>query len=303
MVHDGAVTVIFVDGADGKEVGRSKLPPDQLPETFDTDTTVDIRGTTWLVERAEPEGAARWRASRTLTLVLRRATVVPARDILFSLPSICGVLPSVAGTRSGGDAFEIHQDDWRQVEMIAGSLRGVIQSEVGAIRAIYDERARRASDGGIIGFSDIHVRSQPVRPLPEPPSLRRVLSMLPQPSRQYAGVAFAGTAGIAVGSFAAAFGGVNLYGLADGDAIEVLCLDGRAVPGAGSPDLIPQPSGSHGGLRPRHRRLVSVLSYRARLGRRVSELTMTAPGPRALHPGSSPRRPRLGLPTAAHVRL
>jgi hypothetical protein len=241
VAHDVAVTVIFVDGTDGKEVGRSKLPPDQLPKAFDADTTVDIGGTTWLVERAEPEDAARWRASRTLTLVLRPANslAVPARDILFSLPSICDALPSVAGTRSGDDAFEIHEDDWRQVEMIAGSLSGVIQSELRAIRAIYEESARRASHGGIIGFSDIHIRVQPVRPLPEPPSLRQVLSMLPQPSRQYAGVAFKGTAGVAVGSFAAAFGRVNLYGLADGDAIEVLCLDRRAVPVAGQPDLIP----------------------------------------------------------------
>lgn len=240
MVHDVAVTVIFVNGADGKEVGRSKLPADQLPETFDTDTTVDIDGTTWLVEHAEPEGAAQWRVSRTLTLILRRAgsSAVPARDILFSLPSICDVLPSVAGTWSGADAFEIHEDDWRQVEMIAGSLSGVIQFELRAIRVIYEESARRSSDGGIIGFGSIHVRSQPARPLPDPLSLRRVLSMLPQPSRQYAGVAFKGTTGLAVGSFAVAFGPVNLYGLADGDAIEVLCLDGQAVPDAGPPDLI-----------------------------------------------------------------
>lgn len=60
MVHDVAVTVILVDGADGTEVGRSRLPADQLPEAFDVDTTVDIDGTTWLVERAEPEDAARW---------------------------------------------------------------------------------------------------------------------------------------------------------------------------------------------------------------------------------------------------
>lgn len=241
MVHDAAVTVIFVDGTDGKEVGRSKLPPDQLPEAFDAGTTVDIGGTTWLVEHAEPAGAAQWRVSRTLTLVLRRtgSPTVPARDILFSLPSICDALPSVAPNRSGDDdTFEIHEDDWRQVEVIAGSLSGVIQSELRAIRAVYEEGARRASDGAIIGFSDIHVRSQPARPLPEPLSLRQVLSMLPPPSRQYAGVAFKGTAGVAVGSFAAAFGRVNLYGLADGDAIEVLCLDSRAVPDAGQPDLV-----------------------------------------------------------------
>jgi hypothetical protein len=241
VAHDVAVTVIFVDGADGKEVARRKLPAGQLPEAFDADTTVDIDGATWLVARAEPESALQWRVSRTLRLTLRRAgsRAVPAHDILFSLPSVCDALPSVAATRSGPDAFEIHEDDWRQVEMIAGSLSGVIQSELRAIRMIYDESARRGADGGIIGFGAIHVRSQPARPLPGLLSLRRVLGMLPQPSRQYAGVAFKGTAGAAVGSFAVAFGPVSLYGLADGDAIEALCLDGRAVPDACPPGLVP----------------------------------------------------------------
>jgi hypothetical protein len=234
VAHDGAVTVIFVDGADGKEVGRSTLPADQIPENLDAGTTVDIAGTTWLVEQAEPYEAAERRASPTLTLILRRAAtqVVPARDILFSLPSICDALPPVAGTRSGASAFEIHEDEWRQVEMVAGRLSDVIDSELHAIRVIYDEHARRASNGAITGFSAIHVRSQPARPLPRPLPLRQVLGRLPQPDRQYDGVAFDGATGVAAGSFAVSFGPVSLYGLAEGDAIEVLCLDNRATPDA-----------------------------------------------------------------------
>jgi hypothetical protein len=242
VAQDVAVTVIFVDGADGKEVGRTKLPPDQLPETFNAETTVDISGTTWLVERAEPESAAQWRVSRTLTLTLRRGgfPTVPARDILFSLPSICDVLPSVAGSRSGADALEIHEDDWRQVELVADTLGDVIQTELRAIRSIYQEHGRRADDGGsIIAFDSIHVRSQPVRPLPDPLPARRLLSMLPQPTRQCAGVAFRGTTGLAVGSFAVGYGPVSLYGLADGDAIHVLCLDVQSIADAAPPGLIP----------------------------------------------------------------
>lgn len=158
----------------------------------------------------------------------------------FGGPSICDELPPTVGTGSRADAFEIHEDDWRQVEAIAGSLGDMVQSELRAIRAVYEEHARRAGYGGLIGFDAIHVRSQPARPLPDPPSLRRVLSMLPRPSRHYSGVAFKGADGIAVGSFAVASAGVNVYGLADGDAIEVLCLDGRAIPDAGpASDIIP----------------------------------------------------------------
>jgi hypothetical protein len=85
--------------------------------------------------------------------------------------------------------------------MVAGGLSSVIDSELHAIRVIYDEHARRASSGTITGFGAIHVRSQPARPLPDPLSLRQVLRTLPQPERQYDGVAFNGATGVAVGSF------------------------------------------------------------------------------------------------------
>jgi hypothetical protein len=122
--------------------------------------------------------------------------------------------------------------------MVAGGLSSVIDSELHAIRVIYDEHARRASSGTITGFGAIHVRSQPARPLPDPLSLRQVLRTLPQPERQYDGVAFNGATGVAVGSFAVSFGPVSLYGLAEGDAIEVLCLDNRAAVNEGPPSSL-----------------------------------------------------------------
>jgi hypothetical protein len=152
------------------------------------------------------------------------AALVPADDILFSLPSICDALPAVAGPGDDG-ALEILEDDWRQVEVVAASLSGVIESEFRAIRAVYDQHARGAAGGLITGFDAIRVRTEPARPLPTPVSLRQVLSLLPPPGRRCAGVAFAETTGVAAGSFAVPFGPLRLYGLADGDAVTVLGLD------------------------------------------------------------------------------
>jgi hypothetical protein len=36
-------------------------------------------------------------------------------------------------------------------------------------------------------------------------------------------------------SFAVAYGGISLYGVADGDAIEAMCLDDQALPDTDSP--------------------------------------------------------------------
>jgi hypothetical protein len=154
--------------------------------------------------------------------------MVPVDDILFSLPTICDALPAVADPADNG-VLEIFEDDWRQVEVVAASLSDVIEAELAAIRVVYDRHARRAASGFTTGFDAIHVRAQPASPLPGPVSLTRVLDMLPQPSRRYAGVAFTGTTGVAAGSLAMDFGPVSLYGLADGDAITVLGLDSSSA--------------------------------------------------------------------------
>lgn len=88
-------------------------------------------------------------------------------------------------------------------------------------------------------FDDVHVRSEPRRPLPTPLPRRQVLSMLPPADREYPGVGFAGTTGVAAGSFAISAKGVDLYGQASDDAIHVLCLRaGRGPLLAPSEDLI-----------------------------------------------------------------
>jgi hypothetical protein len=90
--------------------------------------------------------------------------------------------------------------------------------------------------------------------------------MLPPAEHEYGGVAFAGTPGTADGSFAAAFGPVQPYGLADGDAIQILCLRGPVPLPGPRPDLIDGAGGRHARIQHRARRLVSVLDHRASLG-------------------------------------
>lgn len=144
--------VIFIDGTAGKKIGRATLAPEQLPDVFESQTTVELKGTTWLVDRAEPAEAAQFRATGLLVLTLRRLDRVPARDLLYSLPTICGVLPEtgVAGHMPG--RFEIQEDDWRQVELVSADLGEVIAAQLRAIREISQEHARRDADGRLIGF-------------------------------------------------------------------------------------------------------------------------------------------------------
>lgn len=238
MTGDDVVEVVFVDGATRSEIGRSKLSREQVPASFETHTTVDLSGRKWLVDQAEPSSPAEVAAARTLVLTLRRLESVPPGDILYSLPSICDALPAVAGADKAAACLEMHEDDWRQTEMVSADQRDVVLAELRAIRAIHDEHARRNADGQLTGFDAIHVRAQPARPLSIAVPRQQLLSLLPPADHEYGSVAFTGNPGAAAGSFAAAFGPVELYGLAEGDAIQILCLRRLVTPPGPRPDLL-----------------------------------------------------------------
>lgn len=226
---------MFVDVDAGARIGVTRLPRDQVPESFGVETTVDIGATTWLVVSADPAEAADVAAAGRLVLTVRRAGgLVPTADIRYSLPTICDVLPAAAGT-AGSGCLLMHEDDWRQIEMVSLSLLDVAAAELRAIRAVYDNHAQRDASGRLTGFTAIHVRARPERPLPGPLSRQRLTSMLPAPDHEYGGVGFTGTAGVVAGSFAAAYGSVQLYGISDGDHLAVLGLrrlaSGTAPPG------------------------------------------------------------------------
>ncbi|MBE1488446.1 hypothetical protein [Plantactinospora soyae] len=218
------VRVVFVDADTGAQIGRSELPVAQLPESFQAQTTLELAGSAWSVERAEPPTATEFGATGTLALTLRRIESVPPTDILYSLPTICAVLPSVADAPANAARVELHEDDWRQVELVSADLADVVQTELRAVRQSYEQHARRDDDGRVYGFQGIHVRSQPIRPLSTSVSRRRLLAALPPSARDRGGIGFRDQRGIVPSSFVMSVGRVLLYGLTDGDAVAVLAL-------------------------------------------------------------------------------
>lgn len=218
------VRVMFVDAVTGAQIGRSELPVGQLPESFREQTTLELAGSTWSVERAEPPTAAEFAETGRLTMMLRRIETVSPADVLYSLPTICATLPTPTATPGDDHRSELHEDDWRQVEMVTADLATVVQTELDAVRRSYERYARRTEDGRVYGFQGIHVRTEPVRPLSVAVSRRRLSSLLGAGVVNRGGVGFRGQRGVVPSSFAMAVGPLLLYGLADGDAVAVLAL-------------------------------------------------------------------------------
>lgn len=240
MAGAKTVRVTFVDGETGRELGRSELAAEALPETFEVETTLHLGDADWVVERAEPPTAARFLATGALTLTLRRVESVRPDGILYSLPTLCEGLPPLSGPAGDGDVFEIHEDDWRQVELISAELDALIAEELLAVRRVYDEHARRDEHDRLYGFEAIHVRTGPDRPLPRPVSLQRLSSILPPVDHRYTGVEFRG-AGVIAGSFAFAVGPLVLHGLAEDDLATTLCV---AVGRPGTPERLADAAGA-----------------------------------------------------------
>jgi hypothetical protein len=151
------VKVTFIDAETGAIVGQAVLEPAQLPESFAAVTTLHLGSDDWQVAEADPMTRLEYAISGRLLLRLRKVQLIDPKDMLFLLPTIEDLLPSLgeAGVDSG---CRLHEDDWRQWEFVAGGLSADIEAELEAVRAI------RAQAVGI-GFKTCHLRQRIPDPL------------------------------------------------------------------------------------------------------------------------------------------
>jgi hypothetical protein len=202
------VHVVLINAATQQVFGEVDLPAEQLPEAFAVATTLHLGDRDWSVEGAEPATRAEYVAARRLRLVIREIQRVDPKTILFSLPTLENALPPTQDGHS--DAVRLHEDDWRQLELVTAELEPTIEAELAAIREIHAER-----EG--LGFRRLHVRERIPEPLTGTDiSLDAVRRARPRD------LGFAGSAGIVVGGFAFDAGDGAIYGRRDGGRVVVL---------------------------------------------------------------------------------
>jgi len=222
MFFSRKVEVTLVDAATGEVLGRTKMPPGELPETFLVETTMRILDEQWAVLRAEPPTRAEFARSKRLVLTLARVPqrTLDPRDILFSLPTLNDRLPDEAG-RADDTEVAVVEDDWRQVELVAAALRFVVDDEIGEIERVHAERGRDP------GFRRLHLRQRIDAPLDEV-ALGDVRALGLGPARP---LRLHGHAQRVGGGFAHPLpGGWVLYGVAQGDTVTTLALDPAGEP-------------------------------------------------------------------------
>ncbi|MFF7215965.1 hypothetical protein ACFZAU_36415 [Streptomyces sp. NPDC008238] len=225
MPDDGLIDVTLVDAADGQPFGRSELPAGQLPETFTPETRLDLGGAVWEVVRAQPADRAAFLAAGRLVLTLRRLRTVDPRQVAYSLPTLCADLPPLTPPDDAADDLEIHEDDWRQTELVERRCIAQVEAQLACVARILRDHARTVGEDGsaVRVFDALHLRESPAEPLTGALTRRRLFELLPV-SHEFAGVALREGQGRVADSFAARVGPVAVYGRCAGDRVVTLGL-------------------------------------------------------------------------------
>lgn len=220
------VHVQFIDASTGKVFAETFMPAKDIPSSFEPETTVNISGQDWQVVKAEPLTAEEYTQMGKLALTLAKVSTVPPQDILFSLPTICDEIPVLVegSTKQGKNVFEIHEDDWRQIEFVASCYHSTIESELTEIARVWqDEKVDLSSEHR--AFRNIYVRRQITVPVAEEITLDQILAIFPSTCQVYDGIAYLGADGIIEGGFAFGLSPVTFYGQQAKGVIKVLGLD------------------------------------------------------------------------------
>lgn len=214
------VAVSLVDEATGDTLATSHIPIAQLPDTFALDTTLDVAGQKYVVVRADPLSKADFARDRKLTLHLRKVESVNPEDILFSLPTLCGAaLPDTAPGKSPGGVVVLHEDDWRQVEMVSLTHAAAISAELADIQAILTGHA-----GPRGGWKKLHVRDRITSPLPASLTWKHLLSRLGR-TDPLGAIAVGDPRSLVRGAVAASMrNGAVIWGVERNGALTALCL-------------------------------------------------------------------------------
>jgi hypothetical protein len=219
------VRVVFVDSSTGAEFAHVDSPPEQLPESFEARTTVNVQGQKWEVLSAVPVTRAECVKTGELRLSLQKLSIlkIPPGDILFSLPTICDGIPGIAAGSSklSENVLELHEDDWRQIDVLSVAHMDEVRVCLTKIERIYAEQ--RMPSGG---FRNLHVRSELAAPIvPNGLTLSMLTSTFSPDATAYDGISYRGVAGLIDGGFGFRTAArLDVYGLASGGSVTTVGL-------------------------------------------------------------------------------
>lgn len=212
------IEVTFIDDLTGESLGLTHIPANNLPDSFERDTKIELSGAEWSVLNARPKTRAQYTKSKTLILWIQRIEHVNPQDILYSLPSICSVIPEIDNRTLSGNELTFAEDDWRQFEFISHQLADKVDKEIAKIRTIHET----ATIG--VGWSAIHIRSKPEVPIASNIALTHLANTLKVTTKS-AGITYDGSQSPIVAGYSFALNDdFCIYGIAPNSKVRVIAI-------------------------------------------------------------------------------
>jgi hypothetical protein len=216
------VHVAFYEQGKLEPFSQTLLPIERLPDTFEIETTLNIRGEEWMVSSARPATKEKFRKTGHVQVFLYKPVVghMPPGDIMFSLPTISDDIGGLEDSPSLENVFVVHEDDWRQQELVSRRFIDDVSMELESIRQIYDTQREG------LGFKSLHVRSSIPSPLQDVRLILTDLKTKLGAVHDYRGVAFNNVAAVVRNGFAfrIAQGSIVWGQRREGDEVAVTCV-------------------------------------------------------------------------------
>lgn len=217
------IRVTLVDAETGESISEMEQPAGDLPETFETYTTLRVGNATWEVMTAEPADRREYLKTGSLRLQIRRveATSIPISELSYSLPTIDRRMPEIDEgiSKFSKNILEIIEDDWRQIEFVSKNHLQAVQAELQRITRVIADSAGNAT------FRDLIVRETIQHPLGDVLLSTDELLAEMYECKPFEGLGFRNVQGVISDGFAIRTGeGLYLYGQSPARHMTVLGL-------------------------------------------------------------------------------
>jgi hypothetical protein len=130
------VQLTLIDDATGAAIARTEMPPGDLPESFEIETTLHLGEADWSVVHAEPRTREEYTRSGSLTLRLRKVEKIPPEAISFSQLDV---------TERFDDNRSLGPDEWISTTPLNSTIRNPESAGLPSLGADPEEVYRVAS--------------------------------------------------------------------------------------------------------------------------------------------------------------
>lgn len=212
------ITLELIDAASGAAIATDEVRLDTLPERFEgVDTHLTVGDAQYSVVGADPSSRDDIAKAGRVRLLLSRVESVDPRTILFSVPTLEDSAAPIDPAGDHAHAIAIHEDDWRQIELVSAAQRAAVDEELADVRAVKSAHHKGS------GYERLHVRRRVPAPLA---NVHLPLKEISEAMGVQARALSLRGLGVVKDGFALPFGDALVYGTAPGGQVTNLCVHG-----------------------------------------------------------------------------